>query len=80
MRRFIQYLLILGYLLMPVSLAWSEVPGYATTQQKETTVYITNTGKKYHRDNCRYLSRSKIATTKPKAVKDGYGACKVCKP
>jgi hypothetical protein len=24
------------------------------------TVYVTRTGAKYHRDGCRYLSRSKI--------------------
>lgn len=80
MRQFIRYLLIVGYLLLPVSLAWSEEPRSAVIQQKETTVYITRTGEKYHRDNCRYLSRSKITTTKSQAVKDGYGACKVCKP
>lgn len=80
MRRFIQYLLILGYLLMPATVAWSEPPAQRTTQQKETTVYITRTGKKYHRSNCQYLSRSKIATTKSEAVKNKYEPCKVCKP
>lgn len=72
MRQFIPYLLILGYLLLPVSLAWSEEPRVAVVQQQETTVYTTNTGKKYHRANCGYLSKSKITTTKSKAVKDGY--------
>lgn len=69
MRRFIQYLLILGYLLIPVSLAWGEVPGYATTQQKETTVYTTRTGEKYHRSGCCYLSHSQITTAEREAVK-----------
>jgi len=27
---------------------------------KTITVYVTRTGQKYHRDGCRYLSRSKI--------------------
>lgn len=80
MRRLLHYLFILGYLLLPVSLAWSEVPGYAITQQQETTVYVTRTGEKYHKAGCRYLSKSQIKTTKKEAVKNRYGACKVCKP
>lgn len=46
----------------------------------ETVVYITKTGKKYHRGSCRYLKQSKIKTTLKKAKRAGYGACKVCKP
>lgn len=80
MRQLIQYFLIVGYLLLPITLAWSEESRHSVVQQKETTVYVTRTGEKYHRRNCRYLSRSKITTTKSKAIKDGYGACKVCKP
>lgn len=80
MRRFIYCLFILGTLLMPLSVAWSEVPANRITNQQETTVYITRTGEKYHRGSCRYLSKSKISTTKSQAVKNGYGACKVCKP
>jgi hypothetical protein len=44
------------------------------------TVYITRTGEKYHREGCRHLSRSKIATTLKEAVARGFGACSVCKP
>jgi micrococcal nuclease len=43
------------------------------------TVYRTRTGAKYHRESCRYLSRSKI----PIALEDAkyrYGACRVCNP
>lgn len=50
------------------------------SQNRETVVYITKTGEKYHKDGCRYLRQSKIKTTKKEAVKKGYGACKVCKP
>ena len=49
-------------------------------QTKEQTVYITRTGKKYHRATCRYLSRSKISTTLKDAKANGYSACSVCKP
>ena len=44
------------------------------------TVYITNTGTKYHKSGCRYLSQSKIAISKKDAIAQGYGACSVCKP
>ncbi|MEW6210630.1 MAG: thermonuclease family protein [Acidobacteriota bacterium] len=47
---------------------------------KEETVYITRTGEKYHRDSCRYLSRSKIAIKRKDAVARGYTPCSVCKP
>ena len=43
------------------------------------TVYITKTGKKYHKAGCRYLSKSKIASALVDA-KARYTACKVCLP
>ena len=45
-----------------------------------TTVYITNTGAKYHKDGCQYLSQSKIAISLAEACKQGYTPCSVCKP
>lgn len=47
--------------------------------QIETTVYITRTGKKYHRDDCRYL-KSKIPISKQDAVERGFTPCSVCSP
>lgn len=44
------------------------------------TVYVTKTGEKYHRDGCRYLSRSRIAITLKDAVARGLGPCSICKP
>lgn len=44
------------------------------------TVYITNTGEKYHRGTCRYLRYSKYAISKSEAQRQGYTACKVCRP
>ena len=44
------------------------------------TVYVTRTGKLYHRDGCRYLRQSKIPSTLKDAVERGYGPCSVCKP
>jgi len=43
-------------------------------------VYVTKTGKKFHKSSCRYLKSSKIKTTKAEAKEAGYTACKVCKP
>jgi hypothetical protein len=44
------------------------------------TVYVTNTGEKYHRGTCRYLAKSKIAIELSDAINQGYEACKVCQP
>jgi micrococcal nuclease len=46
----------------------------------ETTVYVTNSGEKYHRENCRSLRRSKIALPLEDAVKSGYEPWSSCKP
>ena len=43
------------------------------------TVYVTKTGAKYHRDGCRYLSKTKIPISLSDA-KSGYGPCSVCNP
>lgn len=49
-------------------------------QKQDTTVYITRTGKKYHRDGCRYLSKSKIPISLSDAKSAGYDPCSVCDP
>ncbi|HBJ2602265.1 TPA: cell wall-binding repeat-containing protein [Clostridium botulinum] len=46
----------------------------------EQTVYITKTGKKFHRNGCRSLSKSKISISRSNAIKRGYSPCSVCKP
>ena len=45
-----------------------------------TIVYITKTGKCYHRAGCRYLSRSCIPIPLAKAKAEGYRPCSVCDP
>jgi len=47
---------------------------------EDTIVYITKTGKKYHSENCRYLSKSKIPISLKEAVEKGYAPCSVCGP
>lgn len=49
-------------------------------EQKEVTVYVTRTGKKYHRAGCRYLSRSEIPISLKDAEAEGYTPCSVCHP
>lgn len=51
----------------------------ATATSIDTTVYVTRTGAKYHRDGCRYLRQSKIAKPLTEAKKR-YDPCSVCKP
>lgn len=47
---------------------------------KEQVVYITKTGKKYHKGSCHHLKKSKIEIKKAKAKELGYTACGTCKP
>lgn len=51
-----------------------------TKKSSGGTVYITNTGEKYHRGTCRYLRYSKYSISKSEAQREGYTACKVCRP
>lgn len=58
-------------------------PIYAKTtvsDQKEISVYITKTGKKYHQAWCRHLRQSRFEITKSEALQRGYTPCKVCRP
>lgn len=48
------------------------------SQQNEETVYITNTGEKYHRDGCQYLSKCKHAISLSDAQALGYTPCSRC--
>lgn len=46
----------------------------------EDVVYKTNSGTKYHRSTCRHLSKSKVAISKEKAIKQGLEPCSTCNP
>lgn len=46
----------------------------------ESMVYITKTGKKYHRSSCSYLKSSKIPIDLSSAKKEGYTPCSRCNP
>lgn len=53
-------------------------PSEATSTQKSQTVYVTNTGSKYHRSGCQYLSKSQISISLNDAKSQGYSACSKC--
>ena len=82
MRRFVIAIAALFILLAApgVVLSNQEAAPQQQAQTKEQTVYITKTGKKYHRATCRYLSHSKIAASLKDAKGNGFTACSVCRP
>lgn len=81
MRRLLAALTLCLTLLCPVALPVASQPATQAQQDpKALTVYVTRTGKKYHRDGCRYLAASKIEISLKDAKAKGYAACKVCRP
>jgi len=44
------------------------------------TVYITKSGRKYHREGCRFLSKSQTPIGRREAESQGYTPCSVCQP
>lgn len=48
------------------------------TQPQGNTVYITESGHKYHKDGCRYLSKSRIPIALEDAQAQGYSPCSRC--
>jgi len=57
-----------------------ETPSSIQTNSPSSTVFITNTGKKYHKGNCRYLKKSKIPISLNDARNQRYSPCSVCDP
>ena len=49
------------------------------TESTSPVVYRTETGEKYHRENCIHL-KSKIETTVDEALSMGLGPCSKCNP
>ena len=57
----------------------NQVSRDSSSETKDVTVYVTRTGKKYHRGNCSSLRKSKIPMNLEEAKKR-YGPCKRCSP
>jgi hypothetical protein len=49
-------------------------------QTQNETVYVTKTGKKFHRAGCPSLRYSAIAMKRWEAIAKGYAPCKICNP
>ncbi len=58
----------------------STVTEASSENKNELTVYVTKTGKKYHRDGCRSLAKSKIPISLEDAKSSGYTPCSICNP
>lgn len=52
---------------------------FVATTSKAQTVYITESGKKYHAKNCDVAKTGKKGIELSEAKKQGYEPCKVCK-
>lgn len=50
----------------------------ATQNTNSSIVYVTKTGKKYHKSGCSYLKKSKIEMTLSNATSSGYTPCSRC--
>ncbi len=71
--------LILVFLLIMLSISLISCKNTTTEIRNDPKVYITQYGTKYHSKDCFYLSQSKIAISRYKAIDDGYSACSYCK-
>ena len=49
-------------------------------EEEIVQVYVTRTGKKYHREGCYHLSRSRFLYSLKEAKKKFYQPCSVCNP
>ncbi len=62
-----------------VSFPSSEKPA-PLLSPSEATVYVTKTGRKFHRETCRYVRKGARPILKKDALELGYTPCAICKP
>lgn len=62
----------------PSSTPASQKQSASINSDAATTVYITESGSKYHKANCQYLSKSKKSIDLSKAKAQGYEPCSKC--
>jgi hypothetical protein len=82
MRRLFFTLLLTVVSLLPAQQTPPQSPqtGQQRQDPQSVTVYITRTGKKYHRAGCRYLRQSSVPIKLKDAQANGYTPCSVCRP
>ena len=49
-------------------------------EKNQANVYVTKAGKRYHRQDCQFLAKSKIAINLGEAKARGFTPCRICKP
>jgi micrococcal nuclease len=52
----------------------------ADTPEQQATVYVTDTGTKYHMDGCRHIRKSRSPISLEDAKAQDYGPCSTCNP
>jgi hypothetical protein len=75
---------LLAVVAVAQALVWAQTPQGVKRDSRPSaeptvTVYVTRTGEKYHRDDCRYLLRNKIAMQLDQAAAR-FSPCSVCLP
>lgn len=63
-----------------VTYNWVDSDEAQANNLKNITVYITDTGEKYHTDGCRTLHESQYSVSLEEAKQRGYEPCGVCNP
>ena len=58
----------------------SKEKSQSSASDEDTIVYITPSGKKYHRDDCYHLRKNRIPISLAEAKRRGYEPCSHCKP
>ena len=62
----------------PTTVPKAQTQPSGSNETASQTVYITKTGKKYHRAGCQYLKQSKISISLKDAKASGYTPCSKC--
>ena len=78
-KRFFLLLVVPLFFLCPVGTLIGQAPAPQQVEQPKTeAVYITRTGKKYHRAGCRSLRQSSMPMELKDAKAKGYTPCGIC--
>lgn len=62
----------------PSQITQTTQPPTTQSVDADPNFYITASGKKYHKGECRYLSKSKILVTPDEIIEGGYEPCSIC--
>ena len=77
--RFPKLLVALALVVLPGLSSFSAQPKAPPIKPNEV-VYITRTGKKFHRAGCGSLRSSSFPMSRSEAIAKGYKPCQICKP